>query len=443
MRDIVITAIVLGSIPYIFRKPWVGIIMWVWISVMNPHRLAYGFAYSFPFAEIIALSTMLGMVFSREPVHLPVRAATVCLFLYMLWMNITSLFAIHPDQLFNHWSAIMKTLLMVFVTISVIHSRDQIRWLVWILVISLGYYGTKGGLFTILHGGSYKVWGPAGSYIEENNALALALVMTIPLMRYLQLTETNPKVKKGLGIAMVLCAFSALGSYSRGALIAITCMAFFLWLKSPKKAALGFAVVIALPLLIAFMPAKWANRMHTIDTYQKDASAMGRINAWHMAWNLALDRPLVGGGFEIYDKGIFERYAPNPKDVHAAHSIYFQALGEHGFVGLALFLSLGFLTWRNGSWIISRARGDPDHEWAVNLARMIQVSQIAFATGGAFLSLDYFDLPYYELAIMLLVRVLVERQMKVPKSARLENEAMPVEHRLTVAQRMRRNRART
>ncbi len=335
----------------------------------------------------------------------------------------------------------MKTLLMIFVTMAVIHTREQIRWLVWILVISLGFYGTKGGLFTVLHGGSYKVWGPAGSYITDNNSLALALVMTIPLMRYLQLTETHPRVKQGLGVAMVLCAFSALGSYSRGALIAIACMAFFLWLKSPKKAALGFAVVLVLPLLIAFMPKQWTERMHTIDTYNKDASAMGRINAWEMAWNLALDRPFVGGGFEIYDKGLFERYAPNPKDVHAAHSIYFQALGEHGFVGLALFLSLGFLTWRNGSWIISRARGDPDHEWAVNLARMIQVSQIAFATGGAFLSLDYFDLPYYELAIMLLTRVLLEKELAAGKSPKPEPESIPVEQKLTVAQRMRRKRA--
>lgn len=441
MRDILITAMVLGSIPYILKRPSIGIVVWVWISVMNPHRLSWGFAYSFPFAEIVAISTMLGMFFSKEEKHLPVRAVTVCLFLYMLWMNVTSLFAIHPDQIYYHWSVIMKTLLMIFVTMTVIHTKEHLRWLVWILVISLGFFGTKGGLFTVLHGGHFRVWGPPGSYIEENNALALALVMTIPLMRYLQITETNAWVKKGLGIAMILCAFSALGSYSRGALIAIACSALFLWIKSPKKGALGFAIIVLLPALIAFMPAKWTHRMHTIDTYQQDRSAMGRINAWHMAWNLAVDRPLVGGGFEIYDKGIFERYAPNPKDVHAAHSIYFQALGEHGFVGLALFLSLGFLTWRNGSWIISKTKGDPHYVWAANLARMIQVSQVAFATGGAFLSLDYFDLPYYELAIMLLTRVLIEKELsraRAPEPALESVTALP--QRLSVAQRMRRNR---
>lgn len=440
MRDILVTILVVGSLPYILRRPSFGIIMWVWISVMNPHRLAWGFAYDFPFAEIIAIATLLGMLFSKDEKSLPLKPVTVCLILFMVWMNITSLFAIHFDQIYFHWSAIMKTLVMIFATIMVLHSREHIRWLVWILVLSLGFFGTKGGIFTVLHGGSFRVWGPPGSYIEENNALAVALIMTIPLMRYLQLTESDSRIRKGLGIAMILCGFSAFGSYSRGALIAIACTGLFLWLKSPRKATFGFALIIALPLLITFMPAQWAHRMDTIDTYQEDGSAMGRINAWWMAWHLALDRPLVGGGFEIYDKEVFALYAPNPKDVHAAHSIYFQALGEHGFVGLGLFLSLGFLTWRNASWVISKTKNNPEYSWAANLGRMIQVSQVAFASGGAFLSLDYFDLPYYELAIMLLTRVLVEKELGKSNSpaAGLESGS-PARQGMTVAQRMRRN----
>lgn len=438
MRDLIITALVLGSIPYMLKKPWFGIIMWVWISVMNPHRLAWGFAHDFPFAQIIAITTMLGLLFTKDEKHLPLKPVTICLFLYMVWMNVTSLFAFHPDQLFFHWSTIMKTLVMIFVTMTLIHSKEHIRWLVWVLVISLGFYGTKGGLFTVLHGGSYRVWGPPDSYIYENNALALSMVMTIPLMRYLQLTESNAWVRRGLGVSMLLCGFSALGSYSRGALIAISFASLFLWLKSAKKGGLGIAMIIALPLLITFMPAKWTARMHTIDTYQKDASAEGRINAWWMAWNLALDRPLVGGGFEIYDPGIFAKYAPNPTDVHAAHSIYFQALGEHGFVGLGLFMSLGFLTWRNGSWIISKTKKNPEYSWASNLARMIQVSQVAYATGGAFLSLDYFDLPYYELAIMLLTRVLVEKELAAGKGAPLVAKPDSLRRTPRPPQRMRR-----
>jgi O-antigen ligase len=44
------------------------------------------------------------------------------------------------------------------------------------------------------------------------------------------------------------------------------------------------------------MPQQWYDRMSTIQTYDQDQSAIGRINAWHMAYNMAKDRPL-GGGF--------------------------------------------------------------------------------------------------------------------------------------------------
>ena len=412
MRDLLITLIVLWILPKAVKRPAIGIMGWVWISVMNPHRLAWGFAYNFPFAMIMAAATMLGLVVTKDKRQFPVTPATISLILFILWMNVSSLFAINFDQIYGSWSKIMKVLFMTLVAMSVLNTKQHIRWLVWTLVVSLGYYGVKGGVFTLVSGGGYTVWGPSGSYIEENNSLALATIMLIPLLRYLQLTEEKPWMRQGLVVAMGLCAVSALGSYSRGALIAIAAMSFFLWTKSPRKLPLALLMIVLIPFLVMFMPQKWEDRMHTIQTYQQDASAQGRLNAWGMAWNLALDRPLVGGGFEIYDKETFARYAPNPKDVHAAHSIYFQTLGEHGFVGLFLFMAIGFFTWRSGNWIIRETKGKPDLLWANNLARMLQVSQIAYATGGAFLSLAYFDLPYYVVVLMEVTKLYLKNQQE-------------------------------
>jgi probable O-glycosylation ligase (exosortase A-associated) len=143
---------------------------------------------------------------------------------------------------------------------------------------------------------------------------------------------------------------------------------------------------------------------------------MGRINAWWMAYHLALDRPL-GGGFEIYNRTTFGMYAPVPTDVHAAHSIYFQALGEHGFLGLGLYLLLAWLTWRKGAWIVKQAAKRDDLKWAANIATMLQVSMVGFATGGAFLSLLYYDVPYYLTAIMVSLGCIVEKALKQQPAA--------------------------
>ena len=135
------------------------------------------------------------------------------------------------------------------------------------------------------------VWGPEGTFIGGNNEIALALIMTIPLMHYLQTISNDTRVRHGLTIAMILCALAALGSYSRGALLAIAAMGFFLWFKSQHKLRIGLLLLLAVPPAVAYMPDKWAERMDTINKYEEDGSVQGRFNAWWMAYNLAKDRP--------------------------------------------------------------------------------------------------------------------------------------------------------
>jgi putative inorganic carbon (HCO3(-)) transporter len=294
-----------------------------------------------------------------------------------------------------------------------------------VLTLSLGYYGVKGGVFTVRSGGTDRVWGPAGTFIGDNNAIALALIMTIPLMRYLQQSSNKRWVWHVMSAMMLLSALAALGSYSRGALLAIAAMAGFMWLKSSGKMMGAILIALLAPLALLFMPAGWSERMDTIGEYQSDDSALGRINAWHMAYNLAKDR-FFGGGFEIAEAQTFFLYAPNPADIHAAHSIYFQALGEHGFVGLGIYLLLGLLTWRSADWIARNSRDIADLAWASNLAKMIQASLIGFAVGGAFLSLLYFDVPYYLMAAVVAIRVLVAQRKAELGAQHLARPAKPV-----------------
>jgi probable O-glycosylation ligase (exosortase A-associated) len=337
---------------------------------------------------------------------------TVTLILLVIWMNVTYAFAINPtSEPYVQWDKVMKIQLFLVVTMLVMATAQRINWLVWVATMSIAFFGIKGGIFTLTSGGGSMVLGPSGSFIEGNTEISLAITMAIPMLRYLQLQSANRWLRWGLGAGMASCAVAVLGSYSRGGLLAVAGMGGFLWLKSRNKLAIGVAMIFLVPLFLNFMPDKWFDRMNTIGTYQQDSSAMGRINAWYMAFNLAKDRPLTGGGFVAFTDDAFVRWAPNPADVHDAHSIWFQMLGEQGFVGLGLFILFWIFSWRHANGIIESCRDRDKLRWASDLAAMVQVSLIGYWTGGAFLGLAYWDMPYVLVTILVLTRVVVDNEL--------------------------------
>jgi probable O-glycosylation ligase (exosortase A-associated) len=235
--------------------------------------------------------------------------------------------------------------------------------------------------------------------------------MLIPLMYYLYQTASQRWVRNVLIFSIVACGFSILGSHSRGALLAVLVAGAFLAIKSRRRALTAVIVASALASMIAFMPSRWDDRMETIANYQEDSSAQGRLYAWQTIWNLAKDRPIVGGGFDIATPEIYQRYAPVPDGgVFSPHSVYFQALGEHGFVGLFLFLTFAVVTWRTATRLSKECDGRAGYEWVPILMRMIHVSLLGFGVGGAFLGLLHYDLPYYLATIVVLVGASVREE---------------------------------
>lgn len=413
MRDLVLTTFLLGSLPFVLSRPWYGALLWVWVSTMSPHRLTWGFAYDFQFALLIAVATLAGLFISRDPKHLPITPITIVLMLFTGWMSFTTLFALYPEPAAEMWEKVMKSMFMLLVVMSVMHSKRHVQLLFIVVTLSVAFYGVKGGIFTILGGGQERVYGPGGSFIEENNSLALAVLMMIPLLRGLQTLWTNRWLKLGLLGSMVLCGFSVLGSHSRGALLGVAAMFCWFWIKSKNKFITATLLLMLVPVAFSFMPEKWHERMESIDNYQEDSSAQGRIKAWIMAFNVANARPLTGGGFEIWNRQSFATYYGDASSSHAAHSIYFAVLGEHGWIGLFLFITLWILAYREASRIIRQTKTLSGWQWAADLLRMIQVSWVGYAVGGAFLSLAYFDVPYYLIVIVVLLGILVDRETKV------------------------------
>jgi putative inorganic carbon (hco3(-)) transporter len=415
VRDVIVALVVFGCLPYILFRPHVGVMVWSWLGIMNPHRMTYGFAYDFPFSMVVGVGTIISFVFSRDKQRFPLTPLTAMLVIWIFWMTVTNIGALNPAEAWPYWLRVFKIQVMILVTLMVVRDKAKLNMLVWVVTMSLAFFGIKGGVFAIAHGGRYMVQGPMESFISGNTEISLALTMVLPLMRYLQLTATNKWVSRGMMAGMLLTALAIIASYSRGALLAITFMGFFLWLKTTgsRKIAVAFVMAIAVVSVLAFIPEKWFEKMATIKAYDQDASAQGRLDSWRFAINLANDRPIIGGGFQVFTPALFQQYAPQLEKARDAHSIYFQVLAQQGYTGLIVFLFLGILTWRTASSIIKHCRGNERLKWAQELAAMIQVSLVGYAVGGAFLSLAYFDVPYLLVTFVVLLKLLIQQSSEV------------------------------
>ncbi|MBK6603368.1 MAG: putative O-glycosylation ligase, exosortase A system-associated [Betaproteobacteria bacterium] len=363
--------------------------------------------------------TLLSMVLHPREIRWPGGGALYMLIVLTLWMGVTTLAAILLEPSIERYLFILKVMFMTLVIAMVVRTREEIVGLVWVIVASMSFYGIKGGIFTVLSGGGDRVWGPPDSVIEGNNELAVALVMIVPLLFYLSrhldiglpsyfvAKSRRQLVRLTLIVAMVLCSIAVLGSQSRGALLAVTAMLMSMWWRSDRKVPVLAAMLLVIPIVLSMLPESWYSRMETIGAYEEDASAMGRINAWTMAYNIAKDR-ITGAGFATAAPGIYAQYAPNPDFVIVAHSIYFQVLGEHGFVGLAIYLTMWLMTYLMAGRVARQASAAVGLEWAAALAGMVRVSLLGFAVGGAFLSLAYWDMPFYLLVVVVVLHAHVK-----------------------------------
>ena len=408
MRDYLVLAFIFISLPYCFIKPWIGILVWSFVGYVNPHKYCWGIATHFPVAYMVGLATLTGFFLTKEKDKFPLEREIILIVILWIIFTFTSFFAFYPQDAWRQYQKVSKIFLMTLITIPLFIDQKKLRYLLLVIAFSFGILGLKGGIFSLLTGGHYRVYGPAGSFIADNNDFALAMNMALPIIFYLAKTEENKKIKKFLWITFFFSIVSILFTYSRGGFLALSAVLFFIILRSQHRILAVFILIIGMLIGSQFIPEKWVHRVKTIKTYKQDPSAIGRINAWYFAFNLAKTRPFTGGGFETFKPSLFAIYAPNPYDYHDAHSIYFEILGEHGFIAFGFFIFLlasSFLSCHKLQ-IIFNSIGKKK---LASYASAIQVSFVAYIIGGAFLGRAYFDFFYQLVAITVILKTLAKK----------------------------------
>ena len=423
MRDHLLLLIVVGLVPLILMRPWIGILAWFWAGLMTPQWLAWTYMRGFQLAMVVGVVTLAALLITQDRRPLPVTREVIILGLFVAYVTMTSYFAVNPSGAWDFWQHLMKILIVTVITPMLIYGERRIVWLLLVITFSIAFYGFKGGIFAVMTGGNHMVLGPAGSFLSGNTYIGLAMLMVLPLI--LASARMFHRGWVDLGVPLVqrfslpigwgiygvfwLTAIAILATYSRGAFVGVLAIAPFLFWHMRRKWLLIALAFIAVSVVGITAPERLTERWQTIENYEEDTSAMQRIQSWGVSWNMATERPLTGMGFRFGGMGYpwwisYANFEGHWQHILSPHSIYFGVMAQHGFGGLAVFLLLMGFTFLTLNRIRRTAMRETGQLWLAEYAWAIQVGLIGYAVAGIFLDVAYFSLFYAFIALAVIMR---------------------------------------
>lgn len=381
--------------------PFITTLGYVWVDIFHPQDVSYIILNQAPVAMIMgSLAVALYFLFDRRsPPQL--RLITVLQLALAAWVTLTSMWAQLPDVAWEKWDWAFKTLVFSAFIPFTIRSRVQIEAFLQVYMFSLAANLVPFGLKMAISGGGYGQdlsLGGGNTGLSEGSTLAAVSVMTIPLYLYLrQHAILIPKSFLFRSIYLLLSGLSVLttvGTFERTGLIGLLTLGIAAMIKSRRKVLTIFVGLIVAALVAYAMTDSWSARISTIGDYSKESSALARILVWRWTTDFAMSHPF-GGGFGAYRLDHIELPDGTIKFGVAFHSIYFEVLGEQGWVGLVLFLGLAvasLVALQNASRL---ARPHPELSWCRDLVSTIQVSLIVLMVCGSFIGIAFQPmLPY-------------------------------------------------
>ncbi|MGF1728594.1 putative O-glycosylation ligase, exosortase A system-associated [Photobacterium kasasachensis] len=439
MRDIVFLIVSVYLIYLSLRKPYVAVALWLWVGLFVPVHWLYGFAQNISFNSIFAFTALIGYLFQSNKKKVGFDFGFLCVALFWFHTILTTVLTIGiPDLVWDEWIKLTKKLLLAMMIILCVRRKNELELFCWVVVLSIGFLGAVESLKFIVTGGVHKIVGPQGHLLSDNNHFAVALCMLIPINMFLIQVTSSKWSKIGLIGILCLCIIAVLGTHSRGGFIGLLVVGGYYWFRSNHKVLVTSGILIVVGIAALYLSQDWYSRMNTIETATEDNSFITRLNSWKVHTLLAMDRPLLGGGFKTgsygyiwqekaleFDKLDFIIETPLPSDDSgwAAHSIYFQVLGDHGVLGLVLYLTIMASCFIRLGWVAKTVGPlGEGYRWRVHLARMLQLTIIAYGSAGAAVSLAYLE--FYWAIIGVSISLIISTRQDIGEKNKVDSIAL-------------------
>jgi putative inorganic carbon (hco3(-)) transporter len=416
-----------------FVRPYYFLLGYVWMAFLYPQGFLDDPFRGLPFPPLLGILAILGYIFvDRRP--LP-RFTNVFLLLvlFAVWVTCTTyLWAEVPYAAAVKWNwaitSIGTSLIMPFL----LRTRREIESTFLVVFFALSAHIGTAAAKALTGGGGYGVLATLirdNSYLGESSTLATVTVMSLPLAMYVGLhslcADAIPFRRISLMVYTLVAVAAIVGTSARTGLVALGAYVLLAVRSFWKKALLAASVVAIGYALLPYMPTWWTSRMQTIQTYETEISAASRLDVWQWTFEYVKTHPL-GGGFDVYRINGLNPSATGPPSGRAFHNIYFETLGEQGFVGSGLYLLIlgGVLI---GSFRLAKNKDGAD-DWVPRAARTIFTTTAIFAVGGSFIGIASQPIGYALFGAYLSLRQFVTERAreKEQQAAQHESQACQV-----------------
>ncbi|MDR3535031.1 MAG: putative O-glycosylation ligase, exosortase A system-associated [Acetobacteraceae bacterium] len=415
LRSLLLIVVYLTFLGLGLGAPFVLTLGYVWVDTFQPQYVAYFVLNQLPVSMIMGAASVLAYVAldRRSPPRL--NLVSVLQVLMGIWVTLTLIWAEAPALAWDKWDWAFKTIMFSAFVPLVIRSRVQIEAFAQIYVFALAANFIPFGVKTLISGGGYGVnlglqGGNTG--LSEGGLLSTLCLMIVPLALFLgrhgQLLPRHKLMPLAyLGIAGLAVA-TALGTYERSALIGLVVLAAYMFMRSQHKIRFGLVLAVLGIVGIYATSSHWTARISTIGEYNEESSALVRILVWRWTLGYASGHPF-GGGFSSFVIDHIELPGGEILFSRAFHSIYFEVLGEQGWVGLGMFLTIAGSTIFGLRRVAKRTRNVPHLAWCAEMSDALQSGLMVFLSAGAFVGIAFQPMFWYFIAMSISLRQYVGR----------------------------------
>jgi putative inorganic carbon (hco3(-)) transporter len=410
--------------------PFALVLGYVWVDAFVPQDIGSMVLGGVPVALIMGAAAVLFYIFADRESPPRIRWTTVLTVLMAGWCSVTLLWAVAPAAAIDKWDWAFKTVLFSAFIPYVIRSRVQIEAFILVYIfasliqilpvgvkqaISGGYYGAQHGLIE------------GNSGLTESSTLAGVCLMLLPWALWAgrhALMVPNARLRRlgGIGLALTYL-ITAVGTFARTGLVGMAVLGVLMFIESRRKFITILAIIPIIAGLVMFSQKSWTQRMDTIANYQQDDSAMTRIEVWKWTLRFAASHPL-GGGFnsffinEIHLPSLESGQPPRVEYGRAFHNSYMEVLGEQGYPGLAVFVTLVIGTLISLRRTARRCRGNPELAWCADLCKSLSVGLLVWVPCSMFVGDAFQPFYWYNFALGACLSEYVRRALEIP-AARL------------------------